>query len=164
MIITKKEINDYCRACSTDEAVANGCIFDVETAIIKPSLGIELYNRVSDNPTEYEALLYGCEWTDAGGRVKFHEGLVRAEAYYAYGRILRSGNITATRYGAVQKNGDYSNPAMESQVSVQAGQINATAEMMFARVLDYCKDMGLISGNKQGGRNNNYIKVYKIGE
>lgn len=161
MIITRKDINDFCRACTTEPSIADGHIYDVESGIIIPALGVTLFNDVNQHPEKYRELLHGCTYTNEKGAEAYHDGLIRTEAYFAYARIIRGGG-TATRYGYVQKNGDYSTNSGESAAVRDASQIKASAELMLARVIEFCKAKGYI--DKPGKTSNSQsIHVYKIG-
>ena len=59
-------------------------------------------------PGPYDLLLNGGDYTDPDGNVHVFAGLRRALAYYAWGRLVKTGTNHLTRFGYVDKNDDYS--------------------------------------------------------
>ena len=111
-IITPGEVGELSRPCYTEEATLERIIAEAEREDLKPRLGDRLYLALKQDQeemtSEQRLLLLGGEWVSADGRVHYLTGIKTALAYFAYSRVIRDGNIQATRYGARVKNDDNS--------------------------------------------------------
>ena len=80
----------------------NTYIEEAEQLDLKPAIGTALYMRLlnnTGNAQDNRALLYGGEYTTPCGDIAMFAGVRKALAYYVYGRIVKNGGRTATRFG-----------------------------------------------------------------
>lgn len=111
-LLLPNEITDLARPCYADEDKAIRCIAEAEVTYLKSTLGDELFLRLKkENEDEHTELMNGGEWIDRNGRKYYFSGLKTALAYYAYAKIVRSGDLIQTRFGSVVKDESYSSPA-----------------------------------------------------
>lgn len=85
-------------------------IDEAEQLDLKPTIGTALYLRLLENSGDAEAnalLLDGGKYEGKSGVAMF-AGIRKALAYYAYGRMVKNGGRSVTRFGYVEKQGDYS--------------------------------------------------------
>lgn len=106
-LIKPEEIGDLARPCDVDREIAERAIEEATLLDIKPKLGDELFIRIV-NDVEYSRLLEGGDYEDKNGGKHVFAGLKRALAYYAWGRLVKTGANHLTRFGYVNKNDDYS--------------------------------------------------------
>lgn len=138
-LISLEDIGRLARACYADEDIAASLISEAERLDIKPKIGDALFIRITqDNvPAGYDVLLDGGEWADRQGAARYLTGLRTALAYYAYGRIIRDGNIQSTRFGAVVKTDDNSADSERSERARQYREAFTAADGYMMEVLDY---------------------------
>lgn len=141
-IITAEEVSIYGRPVSTDKTTLDSTIREVEAEDIRPRLGDAMYtaliNGLSDD--RFLVLLEGGDWTDKAGRIRYCMGLKRAVAYFVYARVIRDGNIQATRYGSVVKNTEYSAEPAIRERRRQYEEFFATADRYLKDCLIYLSD------------------------
>lgn len=140
-LINYDEVTLLARPCSADDEMVNAMIAEAEREDIKRQIGDELFISVkADQPDEkYSVLINGGEWTDCGGRKRLLTGLKTALAYYVYARIVRDGNIQATRYGARVKDDDNSVEALNAELQRQTREAFSSADLYMGEVLAYIK-------------------------
>lgn len=141
-IITAEEVAIYGRPVSTDKTILDSTINEVEAEEIRPRLGDALFVALtSDDETDrFNTLLEGGSWTDKAGRTRYCMGLKRAAAYFVYARVLRDGNIQATRYGAVNKNTEQSSEPVIAERRRMYEEFFATADRYLKDCLLYLAD------------------------
>lgn len=99
------------------------------------------YSYGNDFFDAVEKLFDGCYWTDrCRGQMRVHSGLRTALAYYTYARIIRDGNIQATRFGAVLKDDSYSTRAEMEEQHRQYNEVFSQAESYLRDVLAFIND------------------------
>ena len=140
-LITYEDITLLARPCSADEEMANAMIAEAQREDLKRQLGDSLYLEVlADNPAEkYSVLINGGEWSDCSGRRHYLVGLKTALAYYVYARIVRDGNIQATRYGSRVKDDDNSSEAYNAELQRQYREAFASADLYMGEAVAYVK-------------------------
>ena len=106
---------------------------------IKPRVGDAVYLLITkEQPDQrFATLLDGGEWEDRCGQPRLLTGLRTALAYYALARIIRDGNIQATRYGAVVKDDQYSQDAEKTERQRQYRELFAQADGYMAEAVQY---------------------------
>ena len=113
---------------------------------IKAVLGDALYWDFVNNITlaKYVLLLNGGTYTNKENNAVEFAGVKKALAYYAYARIIES-DIQVTRYGAVQKKTDFSEPipttviarASAQNISMAVVYMNEVASFLDKTKADY---------------------------
>lgn len=138
-IITPEEIGMLARPCTADKSLAERLIAEAEREDIRPRLGDALFLKVTaDEPAVgYDTLINGGEWTDRRGMQRYLQGLKTAVAYYAYARVVRDGNIQATRYGAVIKQDENSGESEKSERMRHYREAFSAADGVLAEVMSY---------------------------
>jgi len=109
-LITPDDIRKLARPCDVDRELAERAIEEASLLDIKPKLGEALFVRLVDN-VKYSRLLEGGDYEDHNGNVHVFAGLRRALAYYAWGRLVKTGTHHLTRFGFVDKNDEHSTSA-----------------------------------------------------
>lgn len=149
---------------------------DVETYIdeaeqldVKPTIGTALYLRLLNNTGNAEsnrALLYGGNYTTSCGEPSMFAGLRKALAYYVYGRIVKNGGRTATRYGFVDKRDEHSYQVDYKERLNMANDATLVADSYMKETLNYIESSGLYPEYKscQGGMKNRRVTIKAIGE
>lgn len=144
-IITAEEVAVYGRPVSTDKSTLDSTINEVEAEEIRPRLGDALFVALTADgePAErFGLLLEGGSWTDNAGHVRYCMGLKRAAAYFVYARVLRDGNIQATRYGAVNKTNEHSTEPVIAERRRMYEEFFATADRYLKDCLLYLAASG----------------------
>lgn len=86
-------------------------ISESENLDIKPNFGDALFIDIKDHPENYDTLLNGGIYETTCGDKKSFSGLKTALNYYAYARLMKNGDYNVTRFGVVNKQGEWSNPS-----------------------------------------------------
>lgn len=130
-----QDINTLARPCTADADIADAFIAEAQRADVRPRLGDAIYLQLAGAGanTQLQFLRDGGTWTDTDGRQHMLVGVKTALAYYALARITRDGNIQATRYGAVIKDG-------EQSVDAERAERNRQYRELFAQADDYMKE------------------------
>lgn len=125
---------------------------DVETYIeeaeqldIKPTIGTALYLRLLNNLGDADAnrrLLYGSTYTACCGGMAMFAGLRKALAYYVYGRIVKNGGRTATRFGFVEKRDEHSSQVDYRERLNIANDATLVADSYMKETLNYIEQSG----------------------
>lgn len=143
-LILPAEVGELARPCYADDALLTQIIAESEREDIRPRIGAAIYVALKEAATDEDltggmrVLLLGGTWTDPAGKVRYLDGLKTALAYYVYGRVIRDGNITSTRYGAVIKSDDNSNSASDTaERQRQYRQAFAAADTMLTEAVNY---------------------------
>ena len=142
-LILPAEVGQLARPCYADEALLTQIIAESEREDIRPRIGATLFIALKSTESDADLtgslriLLLGGEWTDNSGRMHYLDGIKVALAYYTYGRVIRDGNITSTRYGAVIKSDDNSNSASDNaERQRQYRQAFDTADTMIVEAVN----------------------------
>lgn len=143
-LILPAEVGELARPCYADDALLTQIIAESEREDIRPRIGAAIYVALKEAATEEDltggirVLLLGGTWTDLAGKVRYLDGLKTALAYYVYGRVIRDGNITSTRYGAVIKSDENSNSASDTaERQRQYRQAFAAADTILTEAVSY---------------------------
>ena len=162
-LILPAEVGELARPCYADDALLTQIIAESEREDIRPRIGAAIYVALKEASTEegltggMRVLLLGGTWTDPAGKVRYLDGLKTALAYYVYGRVIRDGNITSTRYGAVIKSDENSNSASDTaERQRQYRQAFAAADTMLTEAVNYiiaaqlggCEDVPRVTSNR----------------
>ena len=162
-LILPAEVGELARPCYADDALLTQIIAESEREDIRPRIGAVIYVALKEASTEegltggMRVLLLGGTWTDPAGKVRYLDGLKTALAYYVYGRVIRDGNITSTRYGAVIKSDENSNSASDTaERQRQYRQAFAAADTMLTEAVNYiiaaqlggCEDVPRVTSNR----------------
>lgn len=140
-LITYEDITRLARPCSADEEMVSAMIAEAEREDLKRQIGDGMYIAVkADEPDpKFKTLIEGGEWTDCSGKKHYLTGLKTALAYYVYARIVRDGNIQATRYGARIKDDDNSNEAYNAELQRQTREAFSSADLYMGEAIGYIK-------------------------
>lgn len=162
-LILPAEVGELARPCYADDALLTQIIAESEREDIRPRIGAAIYVALKEASTEEDltggmrVLLLGGTWADPAGKVRYLDGLKTALAYYVYGRVIRDGNITSTRYGAVIKSDENSNSASDTaERQRQYRQAFAAADTMLTEAVNYiiaaqlggCEDVPRVTSNR----------------
>lgn len=167
-LIDIEDISRLARPCYADEELVGTCILEAQNIDLRNQLGDALYmaifNEGATSP-RIARLLEMQTYNGCCGDNKVSFGLLKALAYYAYARIVKTGSNTQTRYGMVAKTDEYStNTILKERIAAYEDAF-ATADSYMAGVLDY-----IVANNSdypeycRGGRmNNNRVRFNMIG-
>lgn len=138
-LITQQDINTLARPCTSDADVADAFIAEAQRADVRSRIGDAIYLRLFEtDPTAPEkTLLEGGKWTDNTGAIHYLVGLKTALAYYALARIIRDGNIQASRYGAVIKDDERSSEPYDTERNRQYRELFSQADAYMAECLAF---------------------------
>ena len=169
-LILPAEVGQLARPCYADEALLTQIIAESEREDIRPRIGATLFVTLKSTESDADLtgslriLLLGGEWTDNSGRMHYLDGIKVALAYYTYGRVIRDGNITSTRYGAVIKSDDNSNSASDNaERQRQYRQAFDTADTMIVEAVNYITAMKVGGYEDCPGIRSNRAKMSVIG-
>lgn len=169
-LILPAEVGQLARPCYADEALLTQIIAESEREDIRPRIGATLFVALKSTESDADLtgslriLLLGGEWTDDSGRMHYLDGIKVALAYYTYGRVIRDGNITSTRYGAVIKSDDNSNSASDNaERQRQYRQAFDTADTMIVEAVNYITAMKVGGYEDCPGIRSNRAKMSVIG-
>lgn len=115
-------------------------IEEVENLFLIPQFGARLFKEINENKPEYGLLLNGGFYD---GDKKHIPGLIKAVAYLVYSRFVINQPINITAFGAVFKNGEFSEKVDEQNLIRAAKQ----AEKIGLEYLSQCVEF-LIFDNK----------------
>lgn len=143
-------------------------IEEAEQLDIKPTLGTPLYLRLLSNvgdKTANHLLLYGGKYEGGNGTILF-AGLRKALAYYVYGRMIKNGGRTATRFGFVEKQGDYSARVEYKERLDASNDATLVADSYMKEVLNFIECSNLFEEYRRCGRGmkNRRVTIKAIGE
>lgn len=123
-------------------------IMEVEQSIIKQAIGDSLFKDLHDPAKQeegpYSTLLCGGEYTDKCGSFRSFSGLKVSIAYFVYVKTLMTGDIESTRFGFVQKDGQYSQHISSAQRSAAYNDAMEVAQCYLRECIDYCRVYNLI--------------------
>lgn len=170
-LITPEDVHALARNSSAqlDPRDVSTYIEEAEQLDIKPTIGTALYLRLLDDTGDKEAnrkLLYGGTYQTCCGEVSMFSGIRKALAYYVYGRIVKNGGRTATRFGYVEKQGDFSSRVEYKERLDAANDATLVADSYMKETLNYIEQSGVYSEYKSCGRGmkNRRVTIKVIGE
>lgn len=144
-------------------------IEEAEQLDIKPAIGAALYMRLLNNSGDAQAnqtLLYGGSYNTCCGIMAVFAGIRKALAYYVYGRIVKNGGRTATRFGFVEKRDEYSYQVDYKERLNIANDATLVADSYMKETLNYIESTGIYPEYKscQGGMKNRRVTIKVVGE
>lgn len=134
-IIEPHEVELYARPCQVEEEIIAKAIEEAEMLDVKPALGDALFNKLQNSVT-YSRLMEGGTY-EVNGEVRAFAGLKRTLAYYAWARLINSATHHLTRYGYVDKNGEYSRTVDLKERQQAVGDATAIANAYMRECLLY---------------------------
>lgn len=147
-LITIEEARKLARPLLMHEEKVMPFIVEVEQTQIKPALGETLYRDLHDaekvQDQVYSDLLSGGEYDDCCGKYHTFSGLKVAIAYMVYVKTLMCGDVESTRFGFMQKDGQYSQHISTAQRSAAYNEAMEVAQCYLRECIEYCKAKGLI--------------------
>lgn len=143
-------------------------IDEAEQLDIKPTIGTALYLRLlsnSENTSDNDLLLNGGTYSNADITI-IYPGIRKALAYYVYGRIVKNGGRTATRFGFVEKRDDYSSQVDYRERLNSANDATLVADSYMKETLNYIQLSGKYPEYKNcnGGMKNRRVTIKAIGD
>lgn len=143
-------------------------IEEAELLDIKPTIGAPLYLRLlnnSSNKDDNYKLLYGGQYEGCCGVATF-AGIRKALAYYVYGRIVKNGGRTATRFGFVEKRDEHSSQVEYKERLNVANDATLVADSYMKETLNYIERSKLYPEYKgcSKGMTNRRVTFKVIGE
>ena len=170
-LITPEDVHELARNSSAqlDPRDVSTYIEEAEQLDLKPTLGTALYLRLLDNTGDEQAnmtLLYGGSYTTCCGDMAMFAGVRKALAYYVYGRIVKNGGRTATRFGFVEKRDEYSYQVDYKERLNIANDATLVADSYMKETLNYIESTGLYPEYKAclRGMKNRRVTIKAIGE
>lgn len=148
ILITIEEAKSLARPLLMHNEKIEPFIVEVEQTQIKPALGDSLFKDLHDDikslDDPYSILLSGGEYTDSCGNFRSLSGLKVAIAYLVYVKTLMCGDVESTRFGFMQKDGQYSQHISTAQRSAAYNEAMEVAQCYLRECIEYCKAKGLI--------------------
>ena len=146
--ITIEEARTLARPLLMHDEKVEPFIVEVEQTQIKPVLGDTLYRDLHDDKKladhVYSDLLSGGEYDDCCDKYHSFSGLKVAIAYMVYIKTLMCGDVESTRFGFMQKDGQYSQHISTAQRSAAYNEAMEVAQCYLRECIEYCKAKGLI--------------------
>lgn len=137
MLIRVSDISTLARPCYIDEPLVERCIDEATDIDIAGTLGDAVMQLLQDSEDERAAtLLNGGTWSDCHGTHTF-KGVKVALAYYAWARATRASIVTASRFGAVVKQEDYSRPTSAQERQQAYGEAFSLGDHYLGEVVAY---------------------------
>lgn len=167
LLIDGDDITRLARPTTADGASTARAVEEAQDLDIKPAIGEPLFMVLDENTQRMTDLLNGCTYTACGGKREC-KGLLKALAYYAYSRLVRTvGTGRLTRYALVQKENDWSNQSDQRDRQAAADEAVAIADRYMAEVLEMLRSRAEMypefSGCCGGKLRNNRLKIRMIG-
>ena len=164
-LITFDEVGYLSRPMSIhiEQEKIEAYIRESEDIDLRSALGDALLLDIKANPSRYGELLEGCVYKDACGVERSLTGLKTALAYFAYARMVKNADDNVTRFGYVNKQGDYSTRPDSREKSMAYNDAYSVATSYLKECVTYLnankKDYPLYKGN--GGIKAN-LTTYKV--
>lgn len=147
-LITVEEARTLARPLLMHDEKVMPFIVEVEQTQIKHALGESLYRDLHDEEKVadhvYSDLLSGGEYEDCCGKYHSFSGLKVAIAYLVYVKTLMCGDVESTRFGFMQKDGQYSQHISTAQRSAAYDEAMEVVQCYLRECIEYCKAKGLI--------------------
>lgn len=128
-----------------DEKRLKPYIEEAEILLVVPKLSAKLYKDIDENKTNYQELLDGGYYNEDS---EHFEGLKTAIGYLSYSRFIRYQNLNVTAFGAVQKQGQFSEPADSKTIISAANDAEKIGLEYLAQCIKYLKFTGKIDKEK----------------
>lgn len=140
--IDVEEFKELARPVSVhiDEIDVEAFIKESEDTYIVPALGYEVCKRLTQGEKLSEneqILLYGGEWTDCKGDLRYCNGLKKATAYFAYARMARSDGSILARTGYMRHGDEYSEHIEGKERRNEVNDVMDMAERYLAGAMSY---------------------------
>lgn len=167
LLINGDDITRLARPTTADGASTARAVEEAQDLDIKPAIGVELFAALGESSERMAALLDGCVY-DTGCGKREHRGLLKALAYYAYARLVKTSTMgRMTRYSLVQKENDWSTHSDARDRQAAYNEAFAVADRYMAGVLDYLRTNAAtypeFTACCGGGLRNNRLKINMIG-
>lgn len=166
-LITTEEAKALGRPLLMHNEKIEAFIVEVEQTQIKPAIGDQLFKDLHDPERSVEetlsVLLSGGEFADRSGSYRSLSGLKTAIAYLVYVKSLMAGDVESTRFGFMQKDGQYSQHISTAQRSAAYNEAMEVAQCYLRECLDYCRAKGLIKNATRRGATSAGCVIRKIG-
>lgn len=166
-IINIEEAKTLARPLIMHDEKVEAFIQEVEQTQIKPAIGDLLFFDLQDpekiETDLYSVLLSGGSFTDRSGQYRTFSGLKVATAYLVYVKTIMAGDVESTRYGFMQKDGQYSQHISTAQRSAAYNDAMEVAQCYLRECIDYCKNKGLIKNATRKGASYAGCVIRKIG-
>lgn len=151
-LITIEEAKSLARPLLMHNEKIEPFIVEVEQTQIKPALGDSLFKDLHDDVKSlddpYSILLSGGEYTDRCGNFRSFSGLKVAIAYIVYTKTLMAGDVESTRFGFMQKDGQYSQHISTAQRSAAYNEAMEVSQHYLKECIDFCRSMKLIQNSE----------------
>lgn len=164
-LITFDEVGYLSRPMSihVDREKIDAYIRESEDIDLRSALGDSLLLDIKANPDRYGTLLDGGEYENACGEKRSLKGLKIALAYFVYARIVKNADDNVTRFGFVNKDGDYSSRPDYREKSMAYNDAYSVAASYLKECVAYLnankQDYPLYKG--KGGIKSN-LTTYKV--
>lgn len=170
-LITPEDVRALARNSSAqlDPREVSTYIEEAEQLDLKPAIGTALYLRLLNDTGDTQdnmKLLYGGSYNTCCGDTAMYAGVRKALAYYVYGRIVKNGGRTATRFGFVDKRDEHSYQVDYKERLNMANDATLVADSYMKETLNYIESSGLYPEYKacNGGMKNRRVTIKAIGE
>lgn len=165
-LITTDEVSALSREISAhlDHEKIETYIRESENIDIKSALGDDLFLDVKENPDKYLLLLDGGTYESKCRKKKIFAGLRVALAYYAYARIVKNGDGNVSRFGFVNKEGEYSRHTEFKEKMMAYDDACSVADRYLKECVLYLKECGMPLYNGGGKLKSNRTVFRVIGE
>lgn len=170
-LITPEDVFSLARNSSKaiDKREVEVYIDEAEQLNLKPNIGTSLFIRLLDNAVDTDAnkkLLYGGTYNSCNGIASF-AGIRKALAYYAYGRMIKNGGQTATRFGFVEKDSEFSANVEWKARLAAANDATLVADSYLKECLNFLQcstDFPEYTNECRRGMKNRRVTIKVIGE
>lgn len=170
-LITPQEVFALSRNSSSSIDVRDVEVYidEAEQLDLKPTIGAALLLRLLNNEGNgghnYD-LLNGGKYKRPCGEVATFAGIRKTLAYYVYGRIIKNGGRTATRYGFVEKTDEYSRQVDYRERYAASNDATLVADSYMKETLNYIEDTGYFDEYKGCGKGmrNRRVTIKVIGD
>lgn len=165
-LITTDEVSALSRGMSVhlDPDKIETYIRESENIYIKSALGDELFLDVKKNPEKYQLLLDGGTYETKCKKKIIITGLRVALAYYTYACIVKTGDGNVSRFGFVNKEGEYSSHTVFKEKMMVYSDACSIADRYLKECVLYLKECGMPLYNGEGKLKSNRTVFRVIGE
>ena len=165
-LITTDEVSALSRGMSVhlDPDKIETYIRESENIYIKSALGDELFLDVKKNPEKYQLLLDGGTYETKCKKKIIITGLRVALAYYTYACIDKNGDGNVSRFGFVNKEGEYSSHTVFKEKMMVYSDACSIADRYLKECVLYLKECGMPLYNGEGKLKSNRTVFRVIGE
>lgn len=138
-IITPNDIERLARPCDANPLTAGRAIEEAMQIDVAPRIGSATFRQLGDLQ-EDDIVFVGGTYTSPCGEECSFEGLAKAVAYFAWGRLVKTSPVRVTRFGVVEKRGDNSTAIDFEERQVAYNDAFAIAQHYLEGVIAYIKD------------------------